>query len=220
MTIKEARKLIAVFMVTYPNYKPIDVELAAATWANIMQDYEYEQVNMALNIYMRENTSGFAPTPGQLVDKIHSVTQPQELNEMEAWALVSRAIRNSGYNAENEYVKLPPIVQNAVGMPSQLRQWALDDDYNEEVVMSQFMRTYRTEVARQAEFQKLPHEAQMLIQNAAVNAYKAQIKEERDLAIKSSLDDKNALKIESKSAGVPMPDWVKEKIEKMRCGNE
>lgn len=220
MTIKEARKLIAVFMVTYPNYKPIDVELAATTWANIMQDYEYEQVNMALNIYMRESTSGFAPTPGQLVDKIHSVMQPQELNEMEAWALVSKAIRNSGYNSVEEYAKLPPVVQKAVGLPDQLRQWALTEELNKEVVMSKFMRCYQTELKRQKEFEKLPSEVQALIQNALKNSHKAQIQEKRDLAIKSSLEGKNPLKIENKDVKMSMPDWAKEKMEEMRCENE
>lgn len=32
MRIEDSRKLIAVLMVTYPNYKPIDTELAAKTW--------------------------------------------------------------------------------------------------------------------------------------------------------------------------------------------
>lgn len=50
MTIKDARKLIAVFMVTYPNYKPIDTELAAATWADAMSEYTYEQVSVALKM--------------------------------------------------------------------------------------------------------------------------------------------------------------------------
>lgn len=217
MTVKEARKLIAVFMVTYPNYKPIDVELAAMVWADATKEYTYEEVDLALKSYMQTSTTGFAPVPGQLIEKIHTIKQPRELNEMEAWALVSKAIRNSGYNSESEYAKLPPIVQNAVGMPSQLRQWALDENYNEEVVMSQFMRTYRTEIARKTEFQKLPSEAQRLIQNTSENSYKAQIQEKRDFAIKSSLEDKNTLKIENKRVGVPK--HIEERLEEMRRGN-
>lgn len=193
MTVKEARKLIAVFMVTYPNYKPIDTELAAMTWADVMSEYSYEQVNMALRMYMKASTSGFAPTPGQLVEYIQKTAQLQELNEMEAWALVSKAIRNSGYNSVEEFAKLPPIVQKAVGLPSQLRIWALDENYNEEVVSSNFIKCYRNELARANELQKLPSEVKQLIKNVAQGSYSAQIAEKREDVMKSLLENKNAL---------------------------
>lgn len=136
---------------------------------------------------------------------------------MEAWALVSNAIRNSTYNSVDEYAKLPPVVQKAVGLPDQLRIWAMDENYNEEVVMSQFQRSYRSELKRQEEFQKLPSDVQRLIQNTSENSYKAQIQEKRDFAIKSSLEDKNTLKIENKSVGVPK--HIEERLKEMRCGN-
>lgn len=220
MTREEVQDLLAMVQVTYPNYNPPSKTAAVNAWHMALEEYSADEVAMAFKTYLKTNTSGFAPVPGQLVDKIHAFKQPQELNEMEAWALVSKAIRNSGYNSVAEYEKLPPVVQKAVGLPEQLRIWAMDEHYNEEVVMSQFMRTYRTEVARQSEFQKLPSEVQRLTQNTSKNSHKAQIQAKRDFAIKSSLEDKNPLKIENKSAGVPMPDWAKEKLEEMEYKNE
>lgn len=217
MTREETKKIIRIMCDSYPNYKPMDLKETVDVWTMMLEEYTYEQISVALKSYILADTSGFAPSIGQLVAKVQTITQPQELNEMEAWALVSKAIRNSGYNSESEYAKLPPIVQNAVGMPSQLRQWALDETYNEEVAMSQFMRTYRTEVTRQAEFQKLPSEVQRLIRNTSVSSPKAQIQEERDLAIKSSLEDKNTLKIENKS--VEVPKYIEEMLEEMRYKN-
>ena len=216
MTVKEARKLIAVFMVTYPNYKPIDTELAAATWADVMSEYTYEQVNMALGMYMKSSTSGFAPAPGQLVEYIQKATQPQELNEMEAWTLVSKAIRNSGYNSVEEFAKLPPLVQKAVGLPSQLRTWALDEDYSEGVVSSNFIKCYRAEVARANEYQKMPREVRQLIQDATQGSYLAQIEEKREEAIKSLHERENAL--ETKIEGIPMPDKYQKFLKEMRLG--
>lgn len=211
MTREETKKIIRIMCDSYPNYKPMNLSETVDVWTMMLEEYTYEQISVALKAYILADTSGFAPSVGQLVAKAQTITQPQELNEMEAWALVSKAIRNSGYNSESEYAKLPPVVKSAVGMPSQLRQWALDENYNEEVVMSQFMRTYRAEVARKTEFQKLPSEVQRLIQNTSENSHKAQIQKKRELAIKTSLEDKNTLKIENKSFGVPMPDWAKEK---------
>lgn len=218
MTIKEARKFVAVLMVTYPNYNPIDEELAAETWAGVTEEYTYEQADMALRSYMKSNTSGFAPVPGQIIDKIHTMTQPQELNEMEAWSLVSKAIRNSGYNSADEFTKLPPLVQKAVGLPSQLRTWALDENYNEEVVSSNFIKCYRNELARQKELQKMPQNVRRLIEKSNVGSHSAQIAEKRQQAIESVNDRKQSeiKALEMKHEGVPMPKRYKEILEDMR----
>ena len=121
MTVIEAKKIIAVMLVSFPNFKPTDVDSMAETWADMLSEYSYSQVSMALKAYIVLDTSGFAPAIGQLVAKIQTVTQSQELNEMEAWALVSKAIRNSTYNSVEEFAKLPPLVQKSVGLPDQLR---------------------------------------------------------------------------------------------------
>ena len=218
MTVKEARKLIAVLMVTYPNYKPIDTELAATVWADATEEYSYEQVNMALKAYMKSSTSGFAPTPGQLIDKIHFITQPPDLNETEAWSLVSNAIRRSAYDSAEEYAKLPPLVQKAVGLPSQLRTWAIDEEYNEQVVSSNFMRAYRAEVAREKEVSKMPAKVRKLIQNAYQKSYKDQITEKRtEMILLSSERKESEIKaLEAKLEGIPMPDRVKERLKEIR----
>lgn len=199
---------------SYPNYKPMDLSETVDVWTMMLEEYTYEQISIALKAYVLSDTSGFAPSVGQLVAKVQTITQPQELNEMEAWALVSKAIRNSGYNSVEEYSKLPLVVQKAVGLPDQLRIWAMDEHYNEEVVMSQFQRCYRSELKRQEEFQKLPRDVQRLIQNTAENSYRTQIQEKRDFSIKSSSEDKNTLKIENKSVGVPKR--IEEKLRKMK----
>lgn len=173
MTIKDARKLIAVFMVTYPNYKPIDTELAAATWADAMSEYTYEQVSVALKMYLKTSTSGFAPTPGQLIEKIQVVTQPELLSETEAWAIVRSSLSRCGYYSVEEFEKFPPIIQKAVGSPSQLRVWALDPDYNEGVVSAQFGRVYRALAEKQKDFDKMPSNIQHRIEDVNKTSYSA-----------------------------------------------
>lgn len=173
MTIKDARKLIAVFMVTYPNYKPIDTELAAATWADAMSEYTYEQVSVALKMYLKTSTSGFAPTPGQLIEKIQVVTQPELLSETEAWAIVRSTLSRCGYYSVEEFEKFPPIIQKAVGSPSQLRVWALDPDYNEGVVSAQFGRVYRALAEKQKDFDKMPSNIQHRIEDVNKTSYSA-----------------------------------------------
>lgn len=161
MELKESRKLVASMMAMYPNYKPIDAEFTAQTWTEILNDYSYQQASVALKSYVRSDTSGFAPTPGQLIKTIQTITNPQALTETEAWLLVSRALRNGYYGAEREFATLPPLIQKVVGSPSQLRNWSQTDlESIENVVQSNFMRTYRIEVKRAEEISKMSDDVQ------------------------------------------------------------
>lgn len=218
MTFNEAMKFVAVLMTVYPNYNPADEELAAKVWAEVTEDYTYKQVDTALKSYMRTNTSGFAPVPGQIIDKIHTMTAPQELNEMEAWSLVYKAICNSTYNSVSEFEKLPPLVQKAVGLPDSLREWAMTENLNLEVVMSNFQRAYKAELKRHKELQKIPQNVRNLIEKANVGSYSAQIAEKRQQAIESANERKQGeiKALEMKHEGVPMPEKYKERLEDMR----
>ena len=218
MTRDETVNIIRIMVDSYPNYKPNNLSETVDVWHTMLSDYDYNLVSMALKSYILSDTSGFAPAIGQIVSKMHAITQPQELNEMEAWSLVSKAIRNSIYHAADEYAKLPQIVQKAVGLPNQLMQWAIDDNYNESVVSSNFMRCYRIELAREKEMSMLPEDARKIAYNGSGSSYAAQIGEERERVIKLSLDRKQGdiKALEAKSDGVPMPDKYKDIYEKLK----
>ena len=203
MTVNDARKIIAVMLVSYPNFKPIDTELMATTWADMLKEYSYEQVSTALKCYITTDTSGFAPSIGQLIDKLKTVEQPQELNELQAWGLVRKAINNSGYHSEEEFAKLPPLVQKAVGTPGQLKQWGmLDIESIETVAQSNFMRTYRAVAKREDEVSRMPKEIRQLIQQ---NEPKIMI----EYTSVKAIEDKN---MEWK----PMSDEIKAKLEQLK----
>lgn len=163
MTITETKKILATIMVAYPNFKPVNVDATANVWFNAMNDFEYGQVSMALQNYIRSDESGFAPSIGQLVKQIKIISVPDCLNEIAAWSLVRNAISNSGYNSVSEFEKLPELVQRAVGSPGQLRQWALDENYNEQVASSNFMRTYRAVTEKEFNNSKYSDDVRALI---------------------------------------------------------
>lgn len=192
MTREETVKIIRIMVDSYPNYKPNNISETVDVWQMMLSDYDYNLVAMALKAYILSDTNGFAPSIGQLVGKIQYITQPQELSEMEAWSLVSKAIRNSGYNSVEEFAKLPPLVQKAIGLPDQLRIWAIDENYNEQVVSSNFMRCYRNEVENEKIILSMPKEVQALLQNCSENSHKAQIETKRDFAIKSLIERKES----------------------------
>lgn len=203
MTVNDARKIIAVMLVSYPNFKPIDTELMATTWADMLNEYSYEQVSVALKCYITTDTSGFAPSIGQLIDKLKTVEQPQELNELQAWGLVRKAINNSGYHSEEEFAKLPQLVQKAVGTPGQLKQWGLSDiESIETVAQSNFMRTYRAVVKREDEVSRMPKEIRQLIQQ---NEPKIMI----EYTSVKAIEDKNR-------EWKPMSDEIQAKLDKLK----
>lgn len=222
MTREETVKIIRIMVDSYPNYKPNDISETVDVWQMMLEEYSYQEVSVALKAYILSDESGFAPSIGKLVSKIHTMTAPQELNEMEAWSLVSKAIRNSGYNSVEEFEKLPPLVQKSVGLPSQLRTWALDEDYNEQVAMSSFQRAYKAELKRHEELQKMPQNVRRLIEKANVGSHSAKIEEKRQQAIESASERKQGeiKALEMKHEGVPMPEKYKERLEDMRNGDK
>lgn len=208
MTNEEVKKIIGTMILAYPNYKPDNMSMLIELWKEMLSEYTYQQVAMALKAYIASDTSGFAPSIGQLVGKIQMINQPEELNEMEAWNLVSKAIRNGYYGAEEEFSKLPPLVQKAVGSHEQLRQWAQTDiDSVENVIQSNFMRTYRTVVERSLNVSRMPVETRKRIE--ATN-YRPTI-ENRNLGQIERREEKES---------IPMPDGFLEKLKKELEGEQ
>lgn len=192
MTEKEVRQLLAMTQAVYPNYNPPSREAAVNAWLMCLSEYDNNVVMAAFKAYMTTNTSGFAPAPGQLIEILQTLTQPSELNELEAWSIVRKALRNCGYNSEQEFAKLPTVVQKTVGTPQQLKIWACDSEFNENVVSSNFIKTYRTEVRRATELNKMSSDVRKLIEMVNTNSVSAQIANKNKRAISLSLEDKKA----------------------------
>ena len=214
MTEKEVRQLLAMTQAVYPNYNPPSKEAAVNAWLMCLSEYDNNVVMAAFKAYMTTNTSGFAPAPGQLIEILQTLTQPSELNELEAWSIVRKALRNCGYNAEQEFAKLPTVVQKAVGTPQQLKIWACDSEFNENVVSSNFIKTYKTEVKRATELNKMPENVRKLIERVNTNAVSAQIASENKKTISLSLEDKKTEetgKMEVRNS-VPMPEKYKKEF--------
>lgn len=170
MTRDETKKIVMIIASTYPNWHPADMSFTVDAWALMFESFTYQQVSASLKAFILSDTSGFAPSVGQLIGLLDKVGNDQELGEMEAWSLVSNALRRSTYYAESEFEKLPEIVQRSVGSPSILRNWAQTDIQSvENVIQSNFMRTYRQEVTKSREMRKIPINIQNVLTQTAGN---------------------------------------------------
>lgn len=205
MTRDETKKILMVMQASFPNYHPVDPAATLNTWELMLQEYTYEQISMALKAYILADTTGFAPSIGQLVEKVSVIYSPNELNELEAWALVSKALRNGYYGAEQEFEKLPELVQKAVGQPSQLRQWAQTDSESvENVIQSNFLRTYRAVLKREHDVSKMPRVIRDMISS---NSPK---KVEIEVGDGSLIEQQDIYK-----SCVPMPERVRERMKNL-----
>jgi len=161
MTKDEIVKIIFVIRANYPEayakLSPNDLDLLTTSWAALLNDYTYEQVSVAVQNYLVNDIYGRAPKIGQIIDSLKKVETAKELNANEAWALVYKAIQNSNYHAEEEFNKLPPIVQKAVGNFNNLKDYAVMNIEDVQVtVKAHFKSIYETESKREKELSKLP----------------------------------------------------------------
>lgn len=159
MTRDEVKKIIMVITASFPNWKPNDISFTVDTWHMMLSDYSYAEIARSLKVYITTDRSGFAPSIGQLISNVGMVEKLTEINELEAWDMVSKALRDSTYHAEERFAALPELVQKCVGSPSQLRSWGQTDLKSvETVIQSNFLRTFREMKDRQRTINALPVE--------------------------------------------------------------
>lgn len=219
MTREETVEIIHIICDCYPNFKPEDLSRTIDAWQVMLEEYSCEQVAVALKAYVASDTSGFAPSVGEIVAKIKLVSQPQELDGMAAWGLVSKALRNGTYGAVEEFNKLPPLVKQAVGMPGNLKNWATSDYQTiETVIQSNFLRTYETIVKRANEINRMPDNIKSLIEKTNANSYKAQIEQKFQRDINTLQIKENALIGQNTSTEeyIEAPQDIQDRINRMR----
>lgn len=219
MTREETVKIIRIMCDCYPNYKPNNLSETVDVWQMMLDEYSYNQVSIALKAYVTSDTSGFAPSEGEIAAKIQLISQPQELDGMTAWGLVSKALRNGTYGAVEEFNKLPPLVKQAVGMPDNLKNWATSDYQTiETVIQSNFLRTYETIVKRANEINRMPDNIKSLIEKTNADSYKAQIEQKFQRDINTLPTKENALIGQNINAEsyCEIPQDIQDKINAMR----
>ena len=172
MTRNQTIQVLKILKKAYPNfYKGFskeDSKDAIDLWATMFEDEDVVMVASAVKAYIATDEKGFPPVIGQIKNKIHSLSGSSGVTEIEAWEKVKNAIRNSLYNAKEEYYKLPENIQRLVGSPSTLREWAmLDISELDTVVQSNFMRSYKARQEHEKEYLALPKSVREITQEVA-----------------------------------------------------
>lgn len=163
MELKQALQVLAVLKAAYPqHYRGLsdgDIRAMATLWASMFEE-PFADVMQAVKAHIVTDARGFCPTIGAVKEQLARMRESRRggaLTEHEAWELVRQALKNGYYGAQQEFAKLPPVVQKILGGPSQLRDWALlPDEQVGTVIASNFMRSYRARAAWESDVEKLP----------------------------------------------------------------
>lgn len=172
MTRDNVKMLLARIDISYPNWKPKDLTLLIDTWFEMIGEYSYEEMLIALKTYISTDRSGFAPSIGQLIGTVNDIKakiQGEDLSEMQAWSLVRKAMCDSIYHAQERFDELPEKVRRAVGSPQNLKAWGIEDSYNENVAQSHFINSYRRVCEDAKKINAMPVEVRTLIAQATQN---------------------------------------------------
>lgn len=170
MNKKETAQILAILKEYYPrDFVSTDLQTKVEAWYLILKDYDYTLTQNAVLAFVTSDTEGFMPTVGQIIEKIKSLSNPKgDMTEVEAWALVYKAICNSAYNSIEEFEKLPDVVKRAVGNADVLKSWSmLSLDEVNTVIQSNFMRSYKSSHTQQKQIDALPNSTKQYVNQLA-----------------------------------------------------
>ena len=207
MTKEQFKILVKAMKAVYTQPTFIPDQDAFDVWYSMLKDLDYAVASWAIQMHMQ--TEEYPPTVSGIRKQSVKITENAEndLNETEAWSFVLKAIRRSTYYSEEEFLKLPAIIQRSVGSPRQLREWAALEDVDGKtltVLQSNFQRTFRAEQQKEREKQKLSPDVSRLIHEKPIPQIK-QIKT-------PSIEEQRMI---AESMAKPAPDNMHERVSKI-----
>ena len=166
MEREEVKKLLMTLDVTYSNFKldPATLSFTVDSWLMFLGAYDTNEIMVALKTFINTSNSPFAPAPSELIGLINTPNELAEIEGAKAWDMVRKAIGRSTYNSLEEFNKLPPEIQRAVGSAETLHCWATNEYYSDSTTMKEFLMNYNTVLKRNRTEKRLPTEARLKLE--------------------------------------------------------
>lgn len=162
MNKKDTAVILGIIKTAYPNFgNGANNEQLVDLWHTMFEGDSAALVAAAVKTFIATDEKGFPPHIGAIKAQLSEITSGEKLTEMEAWLMVKNAM--SAYATHEDFLKLPPAVQRAVGGSSQLVTWALTELDSLSVIQSHFMRSYRAAVEAENKRSMLPKDVRELV---------------------------------------------------------
>ena len=167
MNREETIQLVRIIQASYPKWEVTDKTGLVNVWSMVCADDDFEAIQAGLKNYILNDTSGFAPSIGQIRNGIKKMVEPYDDTE-ELIGLIRKAVKNGNYGYMEEYSCLPPTLQKAIGCAENIRAWAAQpSDQFESVTLSAVRRAIRATKERENNLKEmLPMKNEMLEQTA------------------------------------------------------
>ena len=164
MELVDTKKVLAYVAAAFPRYYAnvtrSSADRQALVWNDALADYSVDAVMTGVKSYISVDSSGFPPSPGQIIEHIHFVGNPRDHSGTEAWALVRKAVNVPWDQFDASYATLPRAAQIAVGNPESLKELAqMDTQRFETVAQSNFLRMYEAAQIRANKERREPNAA-------------------------------------------------------------
>ena len=146
MTRDNTIMILGILKTSYPNfYKDMsnsEMYNVLDLWSEMFEKDDLNLVKLAVKELIQ--TLKFPPTIADVKQKMDELTCKETL-PVDLWASLKKAVRNSIYNAEEEFAKLPEECKMFIKSPAQLREIAvMDSDVVDSVTKGQFLKQIET----------------------------------------------------------------------------
>lgn len=159
MNRQEASKLVYKIKARYPNayakFSGEDMLAVIEAWAEDFEHVPFAMADAALKQFALNDTQGYAPTSGQLMQYIDQAAHPNDLSGPAAWDRVLSSARCDPQAAADAFERLDPVIRRTIGSPSFLIELGWANAESNSVRQSLFERAYLVEMERERENRKV-----------------------------------------------------------------
>lgn len=160
MTREEWARLAKTLKAAYTDPKFLPDQYAFSLWYEMLKDIPFDTAVMGVHRYIVSHK--YIPSIADIRECCVAEDEPMTGNE--AWQIVRKALRNSIYNAQEEFDKLPERIQRAVGGAGQLTAWAMQSgDTLDSVDKSHFLKSYAAVESREKNSAMMPEKVKNLL---------------------------------------------------------
>ena len=126
MKEQETNKILAIIVEAYPSFrKDRNPVITSQLWHETLGGKHYVDVQDALLRYIAEDTRGFPPTPGALLEIVSKMEGNDDVPALlPLCRLACRAIRHGPEHAEEGFRALPSGVRRIIGSAENLKALA------------------------------------------------------------------------------------------------
>lgn len=212
MDLVETKKVLAYIAAAFPRYYAnvtrASADRQASVWSDAFTDYSVEAVMTGVKSYISVDSSGFPPSPGQIIEHIHFVGNPRDHSGTEAWALVRKAVNVPWDQFEASFATLPRAAQIAVGSPESLKEMAqMDTQRFETVAQSNFLRMYEAAQIRANKERREPNAAISMRERLQAELEARRSKDILEASDTKKLDvSKREIELKQREGGVEAPE--------------